>query len=345
MMNIRARVNGIEYSPFLCRHLALYPLQRIEEAFSTENAFLLETKSQARFAVSHWISPKRTRSYPYARVYDTLSYQGKRITVIPIIKDEGKEGDRDYLQYDTLPLMGLFGVYVVISYYKNAQKSQKQGSKITAQEFDYRHIQEELERLEKYQSDALHWNMQQIDRIGEIARKAIESYAEIEKRLDIKLHSFDYALKRLEIFKKNRDEYISHSRALAKEAQEREAKTLQPKEKINAQKATLTIENLLGGIYYFTCDEVYTEGDQITLVEAKHSKHQLFPSLEDIKDGLLRLALLTNLREVTVNQHSYSPRAILRLTSKKEFHSKTFLPANEIRYNCSKKKLRITIFM
>ena len=47
--------------------------------------------------MSWWVSPKRTRSYPYARVYDSLSFPGRKVTVIPIIKDEGKEGDRVYL--------------------------------------------------------------------------------------------------------------------------------------------------------------------------------------------------------------------------------------------------------
>ncbi|MDW8106684.1 MAG: hypothetical protein RMK45_04290 [Armatimonadota bacterium] len=41
-------------------------------------------------ALSKWTGPKRTRTYPLARVYDTYSHGGKIITVIPIIKDEGK---------------------------------------------------------------------------------------------------------------------------------------------------------------------------------------------------------------------------------------------------------------
>ena len=66
------------------------------------------------FAVSWWVSPKRTRSYPYARVYDTLGFSGKKATIIPIIKDEGKDGDRDFLQWDTISLMSLLGVYVIV---------------------------------------------------------------------------------------------------------------------------------------------------------------------------------------------------------------------------------------
>lgn len=318
-MKITARVAGIEYNPLLCRDLPIYSIEHIVEAISCESAFLLDIGTTKRLAISHWVSPKRTRSYPYARVYDTLSFQGKRVTIIPVIKDEGLQGDRDYIQYDTLTLMGLLGGNVIISYYKDAQRSSRYPNKITNQSFDYAHIVNELGRLEKYQSDALHWNMQQVDMIGEIAQKAIKAYQEIGKRLDVVLHSFDHALRRIEVLKKSRDAFISHSRALAQEAQERETQTIQPKENINAQKAMLTIENFLGGIYYFTCDEVYTREHQIFLVEAKHSRNQPIPSIEDIKDGLLRMVLLTNLKEVTIDQRVFSPVAVLRLTSEQTF--------------------------
>jgi len=61
---------------------------------------------QKRLAISKWVSPKRTRSYPCERVYNTFSTT-KRVTVIPVIKDEGAAGDRDFLQWDTISLMSL----------------------------------------------------------------------------------------------------------------------------------------------------------------------------------------------------------------------------------------------
>jgi len=33
------------------------------------------------FGVSKWVSPKRTRSYPYERVYNTLSLGTKKVTI------------------------------------------------------------------------------------------------------------------------------------------------------------------------------------------------------------------------------------------------------------------------
>lgn len=60
---------------------------------------LIEFKNKT-LALSKWVSPKRTRSYPYARVYDTFdSGTNKVVTIIPLIKDEGINGDMDYLQF------------------------------------------------------------------------------------------------------------------------------------------------------------------------------------------------------------------------------------------------------
>ena len=100
------------------------------------SVFLLRVDDHNTIAVSWWVSAKRTRSYPYARVYDTLSFSGKKITIIPVMKDEGKQGDRDFLQWDTIALMSLLGVYVIIGYYTDAERSLRYRHKITKQRFD-----------------------------------------------------------------------------------------------------------------------------------------------------------------------------------------------------------------
>lgn len=79
--------------------------------------------------------PKRSRSYPYARVYDSLQ-KSKRITVIPIVKDEGIGGDRDFIQWDTTSLMSLLEVYVIFGYYNRAIINPRRPNKITGQQFD-----------------------------------------------------------------------------------------------------------------------------------------------------------------------------------------------------------------
>jgi len=317
-MDVLAKITGIKYTPFLCRSLNLYNISELESALNKDSAFILNVQNK-QLALSWWVSPKRTRSYPYARVYDTLNFQGKRLTIIPILKDEGKEGDRDFLQWDTISLMSLLGIYVVISYYKSAERSSKYKHKITNQKFDIQHIEEEINNLLSNQSDALHWNLSQVEKVGQIAQKALNTYQRISKTLDIEMHSEETAQKRIDELLKGKDAFMKLSRELAKKAQSRESITVQPKERLSGTKATLTIKNYLGGYYFFTCDEVKIEEEKIYLIEGKHSKHSAIPSIDDIKDGLLKMILFTNLKEVKIGAVKYTPIPILKLTTDIKF--------------------------
>ncbi|MFQ3675129.1 MAG: hypothetical protein SNJ64_01130, partial [Endomicrobiia bacterium] len=109
---------------------------------------------------------------------------------------------------------------------------------------------------------------------------------------------------------------------LAEKAQKRERLTVQPKENLSGTKAIITIQNYLGGYYYFTCDEIEVEGNDIFLIEGKHSKTNSLPSLEDIKDGLLKMILFTNLEDVKVGDKRYNPIAVLKLTVENHFDKK-----------------------
>jgi hypothetical protein len=112
-MEITAEITGIEYKPFLTQNLQEIPLAHFN-INSAPPSFLL-ADGQRKIAVSKWVSPKRTRSYPYERVYNTLTIP-KRVTVIPVVKDEGAAGDRDFLQWDTISLMSLLEVFVIPAY-------------------------------------------------------------------------------------------------------------------------------------------------------------------------------------------------------------------------------------
>ena len=85
MLNITAKITGLKYSPLLCRSLKTYKFEDLEYAFEKDASFKI-VKDQNVFALSWWVSAKRTRSYPYARVYDTLGFSGKKVTIIPVFK-------------------------------------------------------------------------------------------------------------------------------------------------------------------------------------------------------------------------------------------------------------------
>jgi len=133
------------------------------------------------------------------------------------------------------------------------------------------------------------------------------------------MHSFTSAHNRIQELLKGKDNFMNLSRNLAQKAQARERTTIQPKEQLDGTKATLTIKNYLGGYYYFTCDEAKLFKNSICLIEAKHSKESIIPSTEDIKDGLIKMILFSNLKEVKVRGKEYIPLPILKLTSNKLF--------------------------
>jgi hypothetical protein len=319
-MDLSAKIKGINYKPFLCRDLEIFEFSDLEKALASSASFILKINKENRVAISWWVSAKRTRSYPYARVYDTLGFSGKKITIIPIVKDEGKEGDRDFLQWDTVSLMSLLGIYVIIAYYSEAESSKRYKNKITNQRFDTNYLKEQIKNILSYQSDALHWNIAHIDNAGRIGQKALEAYDKISKELKVDMHSRQTAEKRINELLKGKEEFMTLSRVLAEKAQRRERMTIQPKENLSGTKAIITIQNYLGGLYYFTADEVEVKGNNVFLIEGKHSKINSLPSLEDIKDGLLKMILFTNLENVKADGKNYKPIAVLKLTVENHFN-------------------------
>ncbi len=276
------------------------------------------------YAVSKWVSPKRTRSYPYSRVYDTLgTCGGKIITIIPIIKDEGFDGDMDYLQWDTVSLMSLLNVYVIICYYVDADKNNRQGrkpNKITNQKLDPDYIISKINELNSYLSSALHWNLKQLDRknLGFLLDKSIENYKKISDKISVKMHDSSNMEKFKKKISEERNSFMKLSRNKAKQAQNRESLTIQPKEALsNGEKMTIEIENYLGGTYFLTVDDVIITKDKYYLMESKHTKSGLMPSLDDIKDGLLKMFIFSNIDELKTMEGRVNFKPVLRLTSGK----------------------------
>jgi hypothetical protein len=58
-------------------------------------------------------------------------------------------------------------------------------------------------------------------------------------------------------------------------------------------------------------------GEKLFLIESKHSKSSKLPSIGDIKDGLLKMMLYTNLENVSIDDKLFDRLPVLRLTSEK----------------------------
>ena len=316
-MDIFARIENIKYNPLNCSKLKTFQVEDIlsGDAFGS-GSFILQRNGE-QIAISQWVSPKRTRSYPYARVYDTYKHHN-RVTIIPFLKDEGKDGDRDYIQWDTVSLMSLLGVYVILAYYTSAETNPTYENKITNQEFDYSYILSRLEELQEYKSDALHWNLNELDNnLLKIANKAKESYLKISQQTGVSLHSTEGIDRRIGVIKEDIESFKKYSRELALSAQKREFLTTQPKESLIEEKAKITIENYLGGAYYLTVDEAVLKEINLFLVEKKHTSSSIMPTLGDIKDGFIKMVLFTNLEKIHIGENYVNHYPVLGLTSKK----------------------------
>lgn len=312
-MNIAGRITGLKYKILLSDDLK--EIDAADFDINEMPSACLLTDDTHIFAVSKWVSPKRTRSYPFERVFNTLNVS-KKITVIPVVKDEGASGDRDFIQWDTVSLMSLLDVFVIFAYYDKADKKDR---KITNQQFDNEYVLSKIREIEQFHSSALHWNLNELNtNLHDIIDRVKSSYTEIEKSTGVKLHNS----KGLDNFKekigKDVSLFMAFSRGKAEKAQSREFVTFQPKESLaTVSKAKITITNYLGGQYFLTVDEILLTEDKVLLIEGKHSKNAVLPSKGDIKDGLLKMILYCNLSEVAVDGKEMKSEAVLSLTSAK----------------------------
>jgi len=252
-MNITGKITGVKYKVVLTENLKKIDIKSFDINEAPSACVITDNKHS--FAISKWVSPKRTRSYPFERVYNTLQHISKKITVIPIVKDEGAKGDRDFIQWDTVSLMSLLDVFVIFAYYTNAEKA---NIKITNQQFDNKYVLSKIKEIEQYHSSALHWNLNELNtNLHYIIDKVKSSYIKIEKFTDIKLHGSNGLTNFKNKIGKDVSLFMAFSRGKAEKAQSREFVAFQPKESLSTfSKAKITITNYLGGQYFLTVDEV-----------------------------------------------------------------------------------------
>jgi hypothetical protein len=312
-MNIKGKITGIKYKVILSDDLKDVDIKKFDINDAPSACLLKDNKHS--FAISKWVSPKRTRSYPFERVFNTL-HISKKITVIPIVKDEGEKGDRDFIQWDTVSLMSLLDVFVIFAFYEKADIADP---KITNQQFNNKYVISKIKEIEQYHSSALHWNLNELNtNLHSIIDKVKTSYLKIEKLTGIKLHNPNGLDNFKEKIGKDVSLFMAFSRGKAEKAQSREFVTQQPKESLSTlTKAKITITNYLGGQYFLTVDEILLSKDKVSLIEGKHSTNALLPSKGDIKDGLLKMILYCNLSDVSANGKKTKSEAVLSLTSTK----------------------------
>lgn len=313
IVQINAEIKEIKYKYTLKSNLKEYNLDDIStgKAFR-DSAFRLNVGGNI-LGLSWWVSPKRTRSYPFARVYNT-AHLDKKVTIIPIVKDEGAQGDRDYLQWDTVSLMSLLNVYVIICWYDSAVRSTRYENKITNQEYNYDYIIQKINELKSFQSDALHWNVNQVSDLQDVAGNARKYYYEkVQSELGVRMKGVDSFDKKIAMITKDADSFKESSRSAAQAAQNRESLTTQPKEKVIFNKGKITVKNWIGGKYFWTVDELVIIGNNAFFIEKK-AGNGVIPALSDIKDGFLKQVLYSNISFAETKEKKVEVVPVIGLT-------------------------------
>lgn len=281
---------------------------------------------------SVWVSPKRTRSYPFARIYNTY-HLPKKVTIVPIIKDEGIGGDNDRINFITLSWMNLMNVYVILAWYDDAVKHPRLPGKITRQQMQSDYVRERLHEIAGYHQTALHWNMMHFQRDFEsIYRRAVERYAHISVKTGVAVHPASKHLNALDTFlgadgfSVEAFKQATLPRSLA--AAQRETATSHIHERLEeGEKNYFRIVNWLGGEYYLTADEIFIEGDTVIIQEAKNGSKKRLPSENDIKDGLFKLILFANMDKLMMGDREIPFAVRLKLTG--QLSGSLRLPAND----------------
>lgn len=121
LLSFKGFIRDINYIPYLNRQMPIYSIDKFDINSTGACGIINLNNLHNNIAFSKWVSPKRTRSYSFARIYNTYHLNTKKITIIPIIKDEGKgTGNNNRINSITFSWINLLNVYIILGWYKNA---------------------------------------------------------------------------------------------------------------------------------------------------------------------------------------------------------------------------------
>ncbi|WP_009634197.1 hypothetical protein [Synechocystis sp. PCC 7509] len=277
-------IRDIIYKPVLIPKLKTYSLNTFDINQSKPFGIITLDSLQNNIAFSQWKSPKRTRTYPFSRIYNTYHLNSKKVTIIPIIKDEGTGGDNDRINFITLSWMNLLNAYIILAWYEQAEVKTGTTNKITKQKFNPSYINQKLEELSSYQLTALHWNTTHFEKdFNSVYLNAVNSYEKIAISQQVSLHSSAKNIEVLNEFQLNGvfniEKFKNYTLSKSLIATQRESITTHKLEHLSdGYKGILFISNHLGGSYHLTVDEVYEQNNVFILQESKNSSQRQMPS-------------------------------------------------------------------
>ncbi len=306
-------IKDVKYNANLTPMLKSYDLKGFD-INSVKTSGLIQT-STGVLAFSKWLSPKRSRSYPFERVYNTYNSLGQKIiAIIPIIKDEGINGENDFIAYNTFSWMSLFNIYIVLAYYSSANKNPRMLQKIEKQEFELAFICDQIDSIVKYEKNALCWNQVILEnQFINVLEIAVNCYENISLQTGVQTHSH---LKRLNDYSEDLKVYQEDSLNDSKNAAFKETKAKHAFEAVTTvHKYVVEIDDCHGGVYFLVPDVIQIEDNIWVIIESKNTtKGKKLPTPSDIKDGLFKLIMFSNLDHLDCDGVSVEFKTRLQLT-------------------------------
>lgn len=323
VLRLKGVIRDINYDPQVrTKPLEQFALDGFDINAPLHGSGIIEFADDTSYGFSKWKGPKPSRTYPSAGIYRTYHLQTKRVTVIPVIKDEGNDTrNNERLGSMTLARMNLTDVYIILAWYEHAEPNLKRGgNRITGQLLNNAFVVEKMREIKRAQKSALHWNTMHFERDYErVFRQAVERYRRIGNHCNVEMHSSANHLAILEQYlvdgKFDLDVFSRHSSARSSSAAMREAMTRHDLEQLSdGEKAYIELVNLQGGIYYLTVDEVFWEEGRLVIQESKNTSDGIMPSLGDIQDGLFRNILFYSIDELYLDDNPVEFTTRLKLT-------------------------------
>ncbi len=281
-------------------------------------------------SISVWTTPKRTKTYPFPRVYSTLGENGKKITIIPVQASYGKYGDKNKIQPGTIYWMTELGVYVIVGVFINA-KSKKKGKpaankkagKISTEgelvfsdfEFDLDDLEEQINEIIEKNPSVEEWNQKQTNKIPKLLEYATERNKELGGELGVQVQNFNSLEKKLKIWVKDFPAYLADCDKESLGAQKRETSGEQKLENVPGVKGKINVDMGNSKKLFLTSDSMSIDENKknIEILEGKHSTRGKFPNENDVLDALFKLMIFKK-SDFKINGVKYTKKLVCYLS-------------------------------
>ena len=283
-------------------------------------------------AISVWTTPKRTKTYPFPRVYSTLGHDGKKITIIPVQASYGKHGDDNKLQPGTISWMTGLGVYVIIGVYTKAKMKPKgapsanakedkvstEGEPVfTSFEFENDELEDQVKKIVSKCPKIEDWNQEQLLKIPSLLETAIENNRRLGKELGVPVKSFKFLEKDIRVWKTDMSKFLDDCDNESKGAQDRETSKDQKLEKVPGTKGKINVDMGNSKMIFLTADSISIDENEkiIEILEGKHASKGKFPGENDVLDALFKLMIFKK-SEIKIDGVKYTKKLVCYLSGK-----------------------------